>query len=175
MKELITYYTSSSSNSATAADTFLYGYVPSRAVGYVYVVIFALTSCAFLSPVPVPRLSGSFNSYVLSAPRMAGGTVTRMVANPISTSGEHRRARWVVGTTAVEFRSHEQEPFHYSVGEPPSPFACHPSDVRCRTILLVLAPTPLVAALFIGFGRIVDRMGSQYSRLKPSLCTSQRH
>ncbi|KAI0361569.1 RTA1-domain-containing protein [Trametes cingulata] len=35
--------------------------------------------------------------------------------------------------------------------------------------ILVLAPTPFVAALFIGFGRVSDRLGAEYSRLRPSL------
>ncbi|KAI0363895.1 RTA1-domain-containing protein [Pilatotrama ljubarskyi] len=35
--------------------------------------------------------------------------------------------------------------------------------------ILVLAPTPLVAALFIGFGRVSDRLGAEYSRLRPQL------
>ncbi|KAI0335224.1 RTA1-domain-containing protein [Cubamyces sp. BRFM 1775] len=38
-----------------------------------------------------------------------------------------------------------------------------------QTSILVLAPTPFVAALFIGFGRISERLGSEYSRLKPKL------
>ncbi|KAI8995671.1 RTA1-domain-containing protein [Trametes punicea] len=35
--------------------------------------------------------------------------------------------------------------------------------------ILVLAPTPFVAALFIGFGRISTRVGAEYSRLSPKL------
>ncbi|RPD82510.1 RTA1-domain-containing protein [Lentinus tigrinus ALCF2SS1-7] len=38
-----------------------------------------------------------------------------------------------------------------------------------QTSILVLAPTPFVAALFIGFGRITGRLGAQYSRLSPAL------
>ncbi|KAH9913974.1 RTA1 like protein [Epithele typhae] len=36
-----------------------------------------------------------------------------------------------------------------------------------QTTVLVLAPTPFVAALFIGLGRIVSHVGPQYSRLTP--------
>ncbi|KAI0639448.1 RTA1-domain-containing protein [Trametes polyzona] len=36
-----------------------------------------------------------------------------------------------------------------------------------QSTLLVLAPTPLVAALFIGFGRLSTRLGPEYSRLSP--------
>ena len=39
-----------------------------------------------------------------------------------------------------------------------------------RTTVLVLAPTPFLAALFIGFGRISARVGAQYSRLSPAWC-----
>ncbi|KAI0724596.1 RTA1-domain-containing protein [Cerioporus squamosus] len=38
-----------------------------------------------------------------------------------------------------------------------------------QTSILVLAPTPFVAALFIGFGRITGRLGAEYSRLSPAL------
>ncbi|KAH9913670.1 RTA1 like protein [Epithele typhae] len=38
-----------------------------------------------------------------------------------------------------------------------------------QTLLLVLAPTPFVAALFMGFGKIVGGLGVQYSRLSPKL------
>ncbi|TFK93472.1 RTA1 like protein [Polyporus arcularius HHB13444] len=38
-----------------------------------------------------------------------------------------------------------------------------------QTSILVLAPTPFVAALFVGFGRITGRLGAQYSRLSPTL------
>ncbi|KAI0669855.1 RTA1-domain-containing protein [Trametes maxima] len=38
-----------------------------------------------------------------------------------------------------------------------------------QTSILVLAPTPFVAALFIGFGRIASRLGDEYSRLNPRL------
>ena len=48
--------------------------------------------------------------------------------------------------------------------------ACQILSFDIRTSILVLAPTPLVAALFVGFGKIVDRLGAQYSRLKPKLC-----
>ncbi|KAI0825089.1 RTA1 like protein [Trametes gibbosa] len=36
-----------------------------------------------------------------------------------------------------------------------------------QTSILVLAPTPFVAALFIGFGRVAARLGPEYSRLSP--------
>ena len=42
-----------------------------------------------------------------------------------------------------------------------------------RTTVLVLAPTPFVAALFVGFGRISARVGPQYSRLSPAMCESR--
>lgn len=39
-----------------------------------------------------------------------------------------------------------------------------------RATVLVLAPTPFVAALFMGFGRVATRLGSEYSRLSPTMC-----
>ncbi|KAI0735122.1 RTA1 like protein [Earliella scabrosa] len=47
------------------------------------------------------------------------------------------------------------------------PFARMPFIIQ--TSVLVLAPTPFVAALFIGFGRVSERLGAQYSRLSPSM------
>lgn len=41
-----------------------------------------------------------------------------------------------------------------------------------RTSLLVLAPTPLLAANFVIFGRLIRRLGQSYSRLKPRRCES---
>ncbi|EIW64631.1 RTA1 like protein [Trametes versicolor FP-101664 SS1] len=38
-----------------------------------------------------------------------------------------------------------------------------------QAIVLVLAPTPLVAALFMGFGRVAERLGPEYSRLSPRM------
>ena len=43
-----------------------------------------------------------------------------------------------------------------------------------RTSLLVLAPTPLLAANFVIFGRLIRRLGQSYSRLKPRRCESVR-
>ena len=37
-------------------------------------------------------------------------------------------------------------------------------------VCTIIAPTPLVAALFITFGRLSTRLGEQYSRLSASLC-----
>ena len=39
-----------------------------------------------------------------------------------------------------------------------------------RIVTLVIAPTPLVAANFILLGRIIRRLGPQYSRLTPRRC-----
>ena len=43
-----------------------------------------------------------------------------------------------------------------------------------RAVALVVAPTPLVAAEFILLGRIIRRLGPQYSRLTTTQCESQR-
>ena len=39
-----------------------------------------------------------------------------------------------------------------------------------RAVALVIAPTPLVAANFILLGRIIRRLGPQYSRLTTTQC-----
>jgi RTA1 like protein len=41
-----------------------------------------------------------------------------------------------------------------------------------RAVALVIAPTHLVAANFILLGRIIRRLGPQYSRLTPRRCKS---
>ena len=41
-----------------------------------------------------------------------------------------------------------------------------------RAVTLIIAPTPLVAANFILLGRIIRRLGPQYSRLTPRRCKS---
>ncbi|OCH96125.1 RTA1-domain-containing protein [Obba rivulosa] len=38
-----------------------------------------------------------------------------------------------------------------------------------QIVTLILAPTPLVAGIFIVFGRLVEQLGPQYSRLTPKL------
>ena len=39
-----------------------------------------------------------------------------------------------------------------------------------RVICTIVAPTPFVGAIFITFGRIINKIGPQYSRLSPRLC-----
>jgi hypothetical protein len=41
-----------------------------------------------------------------------------------------------------------------------------------RAVALVVAPTPFVAANFILLGRIIRRLGPQYSRLTTTQCES---
>ena len=102
---------------------------------------------------------------------MASRTVSRMVAASYSLRGGPRRACRVVGTTRLKLQPTEPEYVYHPVRRVTSAVSVFHSQ-RYRTIVLVLAPTPLVAALFIGFGRVVDRLGTQYSRLKPTFCTS---
>lgn len=40
-----------------------------------------------------------------------------------------------------------------------------------RIVTTIIAPTPLVAANFIILGRIIQRLGSKYSRLSAMWCT----
>ena len=39
--------------------------------------------------------------------------------------------------------------------------------------MLIVAPTPLLAANFVMMGRIVRRLGVKYSRLSPRLCSHE--
>ena len=49
----------------------------------------------------------------------------------------------------------------------------HPDSFR--SMLLILAPIPLVAASFIILGQVIRRLGQQYSRLNAKWCTYTRH
>ena len=40
----------------------------------------------------------------------------------------------------------------------------------CRIVCTIVAPTPLIGAIFISFGRLSSRLGQQYSRLSARLC-----
>ena len=103
---------------------------------------------------------------------MAGTPFPWVVVAPDSIHRRYCGSCRVGGEVEVELRPLRPNAVHYPVRLlPPIILRCsslsHPYP---RTSILVLAPTPLVAALFIGFGRIVTRTGSQYSRLKPTLC-----
>ena len=39
-----------------------------------------------------------------------------------------------------------------------------------RIVCTIVAPTPLIGAIFISFGRLSSRLGQQYSRLSARLC-----
>ncbi|KZT28250.1 RTA1 like protein [Neolentinus lepideus HHB14362 ss-1] len=49
-----------------------------------------------------------------------------------------------------------------------NPYLLEPYLIQMATT--VIAPTPLVAANFVVLGRIIGRLGSQYSRLNPMAC-----
>ena len=40
-----------------------------------------------------------------------------------------------------------------------------------RITTTIIAPTPLVASNFIILGKLITKLGTQYSRLKPNWCT----
>lgn len=42
-----------------------------------------------------------------------------------------------------------------------------------QTSVLVLAPTPLLAGIFVIFGRVIQQLGYRYSRLSPRTCAYQ--
>ncbi|KJA24391.1 hypothetical protein HYPSUDRAFT_162137 [Hypholoma sublateritium FD-334 SS-4] len=50
-----------------------------------------------------------------------------------------------------------------------SPSASTPFEIQI--IATIVAPTPLIAASFVIFGRIIRQLGQQYSRLRPRLYT----
>ena len=43
--------------------------------------------------------------------------------------------------------------------------------IRHRLSVTIMAPSPLVGALFICFERVSERLGSHYGRLPPKWCT----
>jgi hypothetical protein len=46
-------------------------------------------------------------------------------------------------------------------------------NIAPRIISLIISPTPLIAANFIILGRLIAKVGPEYSRLNPRLCTSR--
>lgn len=44
------------------------------------------------------------------------------------------------------------------------------ADMDIRIVATILGPTPLLAANFVIFGVIIDRLGVQFSRLSPRSC-----
>ncbi|KAI0801215.1 RTA1 like protein [Fomes fomentarius] len=108
----------------------LYGYVPTRSVGYIFLILFVMTTL--------------LHSYQAVRARSWWLIPTVVIAGV----GE------IVGWAARIKSSYD-------------PLARMPFIIQ--TSILVLAPTPFVAALFIGFGRISQHLGAQYSRLSPAL------
>ncbi|KAH9944345.1 RTA1 like protein [Epithele typhae] len=76
-----------------------------------------------------------------------------------------RAKAWWLFPTAVIAGAAEVVGWAARIQSASNPFSFHPYIIQIT--VLVLAPTPFVAALFIGLRRIVTHVGPQYSRLTP--------
>lgn len=109
-----------------------------------------------------------------SLPYCTSNPFASLVAFPQCGFMRHSRARRLERSTVVESEPFHKEAVYHTVSEiQPSPFVsllmgCY------RAVSLVVAPTPFVAANFILLGRIIRRLGPQYSRLTPTLCKSHK-
>ncbi|KJA24390.1 hypothetical protein HYPSUDRAFT_162133 [Hypholoma sublateritium FD-334 SS-4] len=109
-------------------DLVWYGYIPSKAITIIFVLLFNTSSILHLWQAVKYR-----TWFMLGTAFLCGG---------METIG------W-----AARF---------YSSLHPTSSMA-----YKIQTSLLVLAPTPLLAANFVIFGRLIRQLGQSYSRLKP--------
>ncbi|TBU65123.1 RTA1 like protein [Dichomitus squalens] len=115
---------------ADGTDDFhlnLYGYVPSKAAGYIFVIIFIITTLLHVIQAGRSRVWWLFPTVCIAGVAEIVGWAARLKSayDPLV------RTSYII-----------------------------------QVSILVIAPTPLVAALFMGFARVVRRLGGQYSRLR---------
>ena len=143
---------------------------------------FALPSLRFLvSPhvglLPLYRqIKKSLTMVVIriSLPYCTSNSFASLVVIPQCSFLWHSRARRLERSTVVESEPFYKEAIYHTVSEVQrSPFVSLLMD-GYRAVALVVAPTPFVAANFILLGRIIRRLGPQYSRLTPTLCKSDK-
>jgi hypothetical protein len=163
-----------SSNSTQHAPKFLpYNYVPTEWVCITFLGLFGLSTCR--AP---PTLSTDFESLTMvviriSRPYCTSNPFASLVAIPQCSFLRHSRARRLERSTVVESEPFHKEAIHHTVSKMQwSPFV--PLSMGYyRAVALVIAPTPLVAANFILLGRVIRRLGPQFSRLTTTQCKSR--
>jgi hypothetical protein len=162
-----------SSNSTDHSPKLLpYNYVPTEWICITFLAVFGLSTCR--TP---PKLSTDFESLTMvviriSAPYCTSNPFASLVAIPQCSFLRHSRARRLERSTVVESEPFHKEAIYHTVSKVQwSPFV--PLLMGgYRAVSLVIAPTPLVAANFILLGRIIRRLGPQYSRLTTTQCKS---
>ncbi|TFK93473.1 RTA1-domain-containing protein [Polyporus arcularius HHB13444] len=107
-----------------------YGYIPTRYVCYIFLVLYVVSTVLHLG------------------------------------QALHHRAWWLL-PTAVLAGSGEVLGWSARLWSSYSPLAGDP--YLMQMVCTIIAPTPLVAALFISFGRLSTRLGEQYGRLSANL------
>jgi hypothetical protein len=151
-----------------------YNYVPTEWVCITFLALFGLS--ARRAP---PTLSTDFESLTMvviriSLPYCTSNPFAPLVAIPQCSFLRHSRARRLERSTVVESEPFHKEAIYHTVSKMQwSPFV--PLFMGgYRAVALVVAPTPLVAANFILLGRIIRRLGPQYSRLTTTQCKSHK-
>lgn len=142
-----------------------YGYTPSRAATIIFVILFGISSS---------RLTGK-NMWLLSAdirtsssPR-SSGQISNMVHAYYCASLRGHGNGGMVSAVLFELSPDKHDGVHDTVSSYDST-RTYRFNYFNRTSVLVLAPTPLLAANFVIFGRLIRKLGERYSRIKPRFC-----
>lgn len=106
-----------------------------------------------------------------SHPLRRAGLDTHLVADPNCASRRRRGNGWMGRTILVEPQPRGEQPMDGTVCIF-SPFIASRFDGASpyRIVTTIISPTPLLAVNFIVLGRLIARIGPQYSRLSSRWC-----
>jgi len=110
----------------------------------------------------------------ISRPYCTSNPFASLVAIPQCSFLRRSRARRLGRSTVVEPEPFHKEAIYYTASKIQWPLFVPLLMGGYRAVALVIAPTPLVAANFILLGRIIQRLGPQYSRLTTTQCKSHK-
>ncbi|KAL1716639.1 RTA1 like protein-domain-containing protein [Schizophyllum commune] len=140
-------------------DLSPYGYVPTEWASIFFLVLFGITTLVHFGQAIAYRGWWLFITLVFCGSMECVGWACRLWSN-----------RDILADNAYKIQCVYSTPLSCSKYRLPSSRArC--SMASCRSVMLIVAPTPLLAANFVMMGRIVRRLGVKYSRLSPRLYT----
>jgi len=150
-----------------------YHYIPIRGIAIMFIVLFAISTSEILDSLGLCRIFTVLH-FFYSNSRRSSCILPHVVALSYCLSLWYSRNFRVVRETVVKFWPTEPRairdavcPFHIIFFSTWS----YPACVR-RITATILGPTPFLAANFVIFGIIIQRLGTQFSRLSPKWCTS---
>jgi hypothetical protein len=164
-----------SSNSTDPSHKFLpYNYVPTEWVCITFLALFGLSTCK--AP---PTLSTDLESLTLvvirlSTPYCTSNTLASLVVIPHCSPLRRSRVLRLERSTVVESEPFHKEAIYHTVSKMQWFAFVTLLMGGHRAVSLVVAPTPLVAANFTLLGRVIRRLGPQYSRLTTTQCKSHK-